>query len=118
MAQDDISIVQRQIERTLSQEQSADATGHKQRYKTKRKEHWRSETNAATPKGSQPIECLNSRRHTDRQSNNRERHGGVRTHAADEHVMAPHKEAQETDGKDGKDHRAIPKDWFARKCGQ
>ncbi len=118
VTQHDIGVVQWQIERALSQEQAADATGYKQRHKAKRKQHGGGETNSGAPERAYPIECLNCRWHTDRQSQNRKRHGRIRAHAADKHVMAPYKEAQETNSEDREDHRAITKDGFACKRGQ
>src|SRR5439155_21238 len=77
--------------------QSSDSAGHEHRNEANREKHRRRKANLCAPQRSDPVESFNRRRHPDRKGQDRKRDGRVWTHAAHEHVMTPHEEAQHAD---------------------
>src|ERR1017187_356463 len=65
-----------------------------------------------------PVECLNGRRHPDGHGQHRKRHRRIGAHAAHEHVVAPHQEAQKADAQDRVHHGPVSEDCLARESGE
>src|SRR5205085_9996511 len=82
------------------------------------KEHRRREAYARAPERAEPVEGLDGGWHADAQGQNGEGHARPRTHAADEHVVAPDEEAQKADCEHGEDHREVAEDGLAREGGE
>src|SRR5208282_2688946 len=66
MAGHEGGVVQRNIQRRLSQKRTAQSAGNKQRHKADGKQHWRLESNAALMKRPQPVKGLDGGGHSDR----------------------------------------------------
>src|SRR5271154_4230404 len=63
----------------------------------------------------QPVKGLDSGWHSDRHGHDGEGKSRIRTHAAHEHMMSPHHEAEQTNRQHGVHHSLVSKNRFARK---
>ena len=114
MGDDEIGVVEKQVNRGLRQKQTGNPAGNKQGNESNGKEHRAGELNLSAPERAQPVEGLDGGRHADGHGQQRKRKRGIGAHAADEHVVAPHAEAEETDSAEGVDHGAITEHRLAR----
>ena len=103
----EVGIVKLYVHRGLPQEEACDASGDEDGDEADGEEHGGGETDLASPQGSQPVEGLDRRRHTDGQGQDGEHQGGKGAQAAHEHVVTPHEEAQHSDGEDGHHHGLV-----------
>src|SRR5712691_5456783 len=110
MANHKVSIVQRDIQHWLSQEWPTQSTGDEQRNESNGKQHRCLQANASTPQSTEPVESLNGGGYADGHRHNRKRKCRIRAHAAHEHVMSPHHEAEKADGHEGISHRLVSED--------
>src|SRR6516165_10059153 len=91
---DEVCVLKLDIRGRCSQEDSAQAAADKHRHKSNRKQSCGSKPNSRSPYCAEPVECLNCGRHCDQQCCQCKNRSEERVHAADEHVVAPHDEAQ------------------------
>ena len=114
MGHHEVCVMQIQVQRRLRQEQAGEAAAHEQGHKSESEQHRAGELDFAAPDGSQPVEGFDGRGNADGHRQQRESERRVRAHAADEHVVAPHAEAEEADGANRSDHGAVAEHRLAR----
>ena len=113
-----ISGVEHVVHRRLRKKQTGKSAADEQRDETERKQHRRFELNLPTPQSSDPVKRLDGRGNADGHGQDGKRKTGIRTHAAEEHVVSPDHEAQETDSAKRHGHCAISEYGLARKGGE
>ena len=109
-----IGIVQLNVEHRLRQKRTTQSTRDEKRNEANGVEHRRMEPNVPLPHRAQPVKCFDRRWHANTHRQDGKRKCRIRTHAAHEHVVAPHHEPQETDGEHGINHGLVAKDRLAR----
>ncbi len=112
VADDEISVVRLVVERHGCQHHPADAAGDEHAEEAQAEQHGAREANLAAPDRPQPAEHLNAGGHGD---DHRGDHEGDAQFwlKAGEHVVRPHREADERNGHAGKGDHAVAEDGLA-----
>ena len=108
-----ISIMQVDIQRRVTKEDTGQATGDKHAHKTNGKQHTRCEPDITAPKRRQPVKHLNRRRHGDQQRQQHEYRTQEWIQTRYEHMVRPYEEGQDRNGEHRTNHRHITKDRLA-----
>ena len=95
MGHHEVGVVHMKIERNLGQGYAGDAAEHKIDDEGAGKEGGAVEGDLAAPERGQPVEELDSRRHSDERGGDGKEQAHPRWRAAGEHVVGPNNQAQE-----------------------
>src|SRR5208282_4350598 len=109
----EVGSVEKDIERGLRQEHATQAAGHKYRDEAQGKHHRSVEAQSAAENRPQPKQGNDGSGYGDNQGRDREQKAGIGAHPAEEHVMSPDHEAQETDGQKANHNYFVAEDGFA-----
>ena len=114
---DEVRVVNEDVDRRGGHEDARQAADDEHRHERQGEQHRRGELNLAAPDRAQPVEHLDRAGQRDHHRRDHERHAQHRVHARDEHVMAPHDEAQPGDAGDRVDHRLVAEQRLAGEAG-
>ena len=114
---DEVRVVNEDVDRRGGHEDARQAADDEHRHERQGEQHRRGELNLAAPDRAQPVEHFDRAGQRDQHRGDHERHAEHRVHARDEHVVAPHDEAQSRDAGDRVDHRLVAEQRLAGEAG-
>ena len=102
------------VHREGGEEQAGQAADREQADEPQRVEHRRLERDRPLVQRGRPVEHLDGRRHRHQEAQDREDHRAVHRHPGDEHVVAPHQEAEHGDRQAREGDERVAEDVLAR----